>query len=126
LTVLHGIARVVVSNSGAARSAGCLPAVLQRSSRRASGGDGDSATATSSSGSGNSSGSGSSTGSGSTASCIANAEETQGPYPADGSNTVNGITTNVLTESGVVRSDIRSSFGSSTTTAGTLLIGMPA
>jgi len=33
-------------------------------------------------------------------------EETNGPYPADGTNEVN-----VLTESGVVRSDIRSSFG---------------
>ncbi|HSV37829.1 MAG TPA: intradiol ring-cleavage dioxygenase [Nocardioidaceae bacterium] len=33
-------------------------------------------------------------------------EETNGPYPADGTNGVN-----VLTESGVVRSDIRSSFG---------------
>jgi protocatechuate 3,4-dioxygenase beta subunit len=39
-------------------------------------------------------------------------EETAGPYPADGSNGKN-----VLRESGVVRSDIRSSFGSSTTTA---------
>ncbi len=39
-------------------------------------------------------------------------EETAGPYPADGSNGPN-----VLTESGVVRSDIRSSFGSSSTTA---------
>jgi protocatechuate 3,4-dioxygenase beta subunit len=34
-------------------------------------------------------------------------EETGGPYPADGSNGVN-----VLTESGVVRSDITTSFGS--------------
>ncbi|KQY54581.1 intradiol ring-cleavage dioxygenase [Nocardioides sp. Root140] len=34
-------------------------------------------------------------------------EETNGPYPADGTNGVN-----VLTESGVVRSDITSSFGS--------------
>jgi protocatechuate 3,4-dioxygenase beta subunit len=33
-------------------------------------------------------------------------EETNGPFPADGSNGVN-----VLTESGVVRSDIRPSFG---------------
>lgn len=33
-------------------------------------------------------------------------EETNGPFPADGSNGIN-----VLTESGVVRSDIRSSFG---------------
>jgi protocatechuate 3,4-dioxygenase beta subunit len=39
-------------------------------------------------------------------------EENAGPYPADGSNGKN-----VLSESGVVRSDIRSSFGSSTTTA---------
>ena len=39
-------------------------------------------------------------------------EETAGPYPGDGSNGAN-----VLTESGVVRSDITSSFGSSTTKA---------
>ena len=39
-------------------------------------------------------------------------EETAGPYPGDGSNG-----TNVLTESGVVRSDITSSFGSSDTKA---------
>ncbi len=39
-------------------------------------------------------------------------EETAGPYPGDGSNGAN-----VLTESGVVRSDITSSFGSSTTNA---------
>ncbi|WP_442907557.1 intradiol ring-cleavage dioxygenase [Kineococcus sp. G2] len=39
-------------------------------------------------------------------------DETAGPYPGDGSNGAN-----VLTVSGVVRSDIRSSFGTSTTTA---------
>ncbi|MCU1477534.1 MAG: 3,4-dioxygenase subunit beta [Subtercola sp.] len=39
-------------------------------------------------------------------------DETAGPYPGDGSNGVN-----VLEDSGIVRSDIRSSFGSSTTTA---------
>ncbi len=39
-------------------------------------------------------------------------EETAGPYPGDGSNGVD-----VLAESGIVRSDIRSSFGSSTTAA---------
>jgi protocatechuate 3,4-dioxygenase beta subunit len=39
-------------------------------------------------------------------------EETNGPYPADGTNG-----TNVLTESGIVRSDITSSFGSSSTVA---------
>src|SRR4051794_38946846 len=39
-------------------------------------------------------------------------EETAGPFPGDGSNGVN-----VLTRSGIVRNDIRSSFGSSTTVA---------
>ena len=39
-------------------------------------------------------------------------DETSGPYPGDGSNGPN-----VLDDSGIVRSDIRSSFGSSTTTA---------
>jgi protocatechuate 3,4-dioxygenase beta subunit len=39
-------------------------------------------------------------------------EETAGPYPGDGSNGAN-----VLTQSGVVRSDITASFGSSTTKA---------
>jgi len=39
-------------------------------------------------------------------------DETGGPYPADGSNAVN-----VLDDSGIVRSDIRSSFGLSSTTA---------
>lgn len=39
-------------------------------------------------------------------------DETGGPYPADGSNGIN-----VLDDSGIVRGDIRSSFGSSTTVA---------
>jgi protocatechuate 3,4-dioxygenase beta subunit len=39
-------------------------------------------------------------------------DETAGPYPGDGSNGVD-----VLDDSGIVRADIRSSFGSSTTTA---------
>ena len=45
-------------------------------------------------------------------SCAVIPEETAGPYPGDGSNGVD-----VLGESGVVRSDIRASFGSSTTLA---------
>jgi protocatechuate 3,4-dioxygenase beta subunit len=49
--------------------------------------------------------------------CVVDAEETAGPYPGDGSNTARGATSNILTESGVVRSDIRSSFGTSTNTA---------
>jgi protocatechuate 3,4-dioxygenase beta subunit len=40
-------------------------------------------------------------------------EETAGPYPGDGSNGLN-----VLTQNGVVRSDIRSSFGSASGVAG--------
>ncbi len=40
-------------------------------------------------------------------------DETAGPYPGDGSNGPD-----VLEESGIVRRDIRSSFGTSTTTAG--------
>ena len=50
--------------------------------------------------------------------CIADPSETNGPYPADGTNTSSGSTSNALTASGIVRSDIRSSFlGGSTTTA---------
>ncbi len=45
------------------------------------------------------------------ASCTKIPDETAGPYPGDGSNGQQ-----VLTQDGVVRSDIRSSFGSSTTT----------
>ncbi|MBI1200855.1 MAG: intradiol ring-cleavage dioxygenase [Phenylobacterium sp.] len=55
--------------------------------------------------------------SGSSSACVADPSETNGPYPADGTNTANGVLSNVLTQSGVVRSDIRSSFGASTTAA---------
>ena len=48
----------------------------------------------------------------SAADCVAIPEETAGPFPGDGSNGPD-----LLEQSGVVRSDIRSSFGSSTTTA---------
>jgi protocatechuate 3,4-dioxygenase beta subunit len=46
--------------------------------------------------------------------CVALPWETQGPYPADGSNARAGITINVLTESGIIREDIRPSFGALT------------
>jgi protocatechuate 3,4-dioxygenase beta subunit len=46
------------------------------------------------------------------ADCAVIPEETAGPFPGDGSNGPN-----VLAQSGIVRHDIRSSFGSSTTTA---------
>ncbi|MBV9840935.1 MAG: intradiol ring-cleavage dioxygenase [Sphingomonadaceae bacterium] len=78
---------------------------------------GTTTTTTASSGS-TSTSSGSTSGSTSSgASCIADPSETAGPYPADGTNTSSGATSNVLTASGIVRSDIRSSFISSTTTA---------
>ena len=51
-------------------------------------------------------------GSGSTGTCAVIAEETAGPFPGDGSNGPN-----VLAENGVVRSDITSSFGESSTVA---------
>jgi protocatechuate 3,4-dioxygenase beta subunit len=46
-------------------------------------------------------------------------EETSGPFPGDGSNGAN-----VLTESGIVRRDITSSFGSSTTRAEGVPLGI--
>lgn len=53
-----------------------------------------------------------------TSGCVADPSETNGPYPADGTNTSSGLTSNALTAANVVRSDIRPSFiGSSTTVA---------
>ncbi|GJI97260.1 hypothetical protein RugamoR57_39780 [Duganella caerulea] len=47
-------------------------------------------------------------------SCAVIPEETGGPYPGDGTNSNNSGVVNVLTQSGVVRSDIRSSFNGPT------------
>ena len=49
--------------------------------------------------------------------CIADPTETGGPYPADGTNSASGATSNVLTATGIVRSDIRASFLTTTTVA---------
>lgn len=49
--------------------------------------------------------------------CIALPWETAGPYPADGSNVKAGQVVNALTEEGVIREDIRTSFGSLSATA---------
>ncbi|MEH3047888.1 intradiol ring-cleavage dioxygenase [Sphingomonas adhaesiva] len=57
------------------------------------------------------------TATGTTTACIADPTETAGPYPADGTNSASGSTSNVLTASGVVRSDIRASFIGATTVA---------
>jgi protocatechuate 3,4-dioxygenase beta subunit len=43
--------------------------------------------------------------------CIALPWETQGPYPADGSNSKNGQVVNVLEQEGILRTDITTSFG---------------
>ncbi|UGQ48437.1 dioxygenase family protein [Massilia endophytica] len=54
-----------------------------------------------------------------TGSCTVIPEETGGPYPGDGTNSNSSGVVNVLTQTGVVRSDIRSSFnGMSGTAAG--------
>ena len=47
-------------------------------------------------------------------SCSVIPEETGGPYPGDGTNSNSSGVVNVLTQSGVVRSDIRSSFNGAT------------
>ncbi|GLU90877.1 intradiol ring-cleavage dioxygenase [Agromyces sp. NBRC 114283] len=76
-------------------------------------GPGESGTASASSSSGAGAPSASSTPTASDASGLGEVpDETGGPYPADGSNGVN-----VLDDSGIVRSDLRQSFGASTTTA---------
>jgi len=51
--------------------------------------------------------------------CTVPATETSGPYPADGTNTAPGLTSNALTYSGITRSDIRSSFAGSSTVVAT-------
>lgn len=43
--------------------------------------------------------------------CVANPAETEGPFPADGTNVRDGQTINILTEEGVIREDIRASIG---------------
>jgi protocatechuate 3,4-dioxygenase beta subunit len=57
------------------------------------------------------------TASSTTATCLVDPTETAGPYPGDGTNQAAGSTSNVLISSGVVRSDIRSSFLATTTVA---------
>lgn len=76
-----------------------------------------SSSSSTSSSSGSSSSSSSSSGGSSSTNCVADPTETNGPYPADGTNTSSGSASNVLQVSGVERSDIRSSFIGSTTTA---------
>ena len=95
---LLGAGAMSLTGAGAITLAGC-------------GGGGSSATATSSdSSSGSSGSSGGSTGvPTTTSSCSVIPNETEGPYPGDGSNSSGGSVANALSLSGIVRSDIRSS-----------------
>ncbi|MGV3491229.1 MAG: hypothetical protein ACO1OG_07900 [Devosia sp.] len=49
--------------------------------------------------------------------CVALPWETAGPYPADGSNVKAGQVVNALTQEGVIREDLRTSFGDFTAVA---------
>lgn len=49
--------------------------------------------------------------------CVALPWETAGPYPADGSNVKAGQVVNALTQEGVIREDLRTSFAGMTPTA---------
>lgn len=49
--------------------------------------------------------------------CVALPWETAGPYPADGSNVKDGQVVNALTQEGVIRQDLRTSFGTLTPVA---------
>lgn len=49
--------------------------------------------------------------------CIKTPAETNGPFPADGSNSAGGSLANVLTQEGIVREDVRGSFGTGSGTA---------
>ncbi len=54
-----------------------------------------------------------------TGSCTKVAEETAGPFPSNGTNTNAGVSKNVLTDSRVFRTDIRSDLDGSNTQTGT-------
>jgi len=70
-------------------------------------------------GSGSATSQSSSTGTSGSGACSVIPEETGGPYPGDGTNSNASGIVNVLTQTGVVRTDIRSSFnGASGTAAG--------
>ncbi|HEY0955630.1 MAG TPA: intradiol ring-cleavage dioxygenase [Roseateles sp.] len=95
-------------------SPAALAAVAAAALAGCGGGGSDASTSSSSSSGGTSTSGGSTT----TASgCSVIPSETEGPYPGDGSNSVNGSIANVLALSGVVRSDIRSSIAGASGTA---------
>ncbi len=93
----------LIAGAGLATIVGCTPAAVSNSTA------GTSATGST----GTTAAGGTTAGTGSGEECAVIAERTAGPFPGNGSNGPN-----VLTESGVVRQDIRSSFGSATGVAG--------
>ncbi|MFN3304411.1 MAG: intradiol ring-cleavage dioxygenase [Roseateles sp.] len=78
------------------------------------GGGSEAAASTSAASGGSTSGSSTTGGSSTSGSCTVIPEETAGPYPGDGSNTVNGGIANALALTGIVRSDIRASIAGAT------------
>jgi len=82
------------------------------------GGGSDTTTVTTGSSTSGSGSTGTGTTTGSTGSCSVIPEETAGPYPGDGSNSNGSGVTNALALSGIVRSDIRTSIGTASATAG--------
>lgn len=78
------------------------------------GGGGTDTAATSSSSTSTSSGSSGSSSTSTSSGCSVIPSETEGPYPGDGSNSVNGSIANALALSGIVRSDIRASIAGAT------------
>lgn len=80
-------------------------------------GGGDDTTASNDSAGSTSSGTTTTTTSSSSGSCTVIPSETAGPYPGDGTNTNSSGVVNVLSVSGIVRSDIRASVGTMSGTA---------
>lgn len=56
--------------------------------------------------------------------CVQVPQETEGPFPADGTNVREGQTVNILTEAGVLREDIRTSIGGLTPVAEGVPVGL--
>jgi protocatechuate 3,4-dioxygenase beta subunit len=102
--------RWLLAGAGAA----ALPLVSCGGGSSGSGATASAAAASTSGSTGSTSGSGTTT---SGASCSVIPEETNGPYPADGTNSNGSGIANALTLSGIVRSDIRSSVTPGSATA---------
>lgn len=120
--LIHDLDRLTAQRMGRRQSMRWLVSAGTFALIGCGGESGSTSTSSVTTGSSGSSGSGSSSGSSgssssSSSTCLADPTETNGPYPADGSNARNGAVVNVLDDTGIVRTDIRPSFGSSTAIA---------